>query len=33
MESVVFEREVGLCVTAGPVFFVDWPVLLVDGPP
>ena len=34
VESVVFEREVGPRVTEGPVFFfVDWPVLLVDGPP
>ena len=32
VESVVFEWEVGLRVTAWPVFFVDQPVLLVDGP-
>ena len=33
VESVIFEQKVGPHVTAGPVFFVNRPVLLVDSPP
>ena len=33
VESVGFGREVGPRVTPEAVFFADWPVLLVDGPP